>query len=820
MGTFAPLVRKPVPRASSAREKAEQASRQGQAGTEPPRAGPPAPDLRDSSRARLDDIANRAVAAASGLAMLQRQPTVGATHTPAETEAERAADGNGALPVAMPTALRSVTPHAPALIGKTRQRIAAGLAGGRPLPIDVRNTFEPALGLDLGPVRVHDDAAAGDAARSLRARAFTLGRDVVFGAGEYAPSTPGGKRLLAHELTHVAQQATLRGEARPVIQRADDPAHDLISQFTSLLGNLDEEGLGAELVRRAAARAYDAVQNVIDDLGSTDRDDVSLAFMEAASDALLGQIVSDERGRRLLDRLYDELTSGSVADDEQKQANRILKVKSSRIGAADLERIASGGAVKIFPFRIPGPTVLNDAPISAERRPDGGVHVKIPVHTLGTDEFKQETSTLPSEVAVSGITLPENEIVGVKLYDLGGPIKYAPALFLVELSNQTDTKVLEKAVGVAAIGLTLGAGALAGLGVEASVGARLLLFADRAALAIGALGIVIDDHRGLILSRFGAQGAEFLRVWDIVESAVALYGLARVAVTAPKLISALRNAFRSWRAVAAGVGGLGEDDLAVLAKINQATEGILNDTDALQAEAKPTPPANPASPPPGTDPAQAAPPEATRPTSPPAEAHVEPQRPTEPPPRPAPAAVPAVEFGHEPGYHSDRIFRDWLNHEIPSEGWKIHVSADAASAHAVADSVLPLLRKMGVNHKVVGTVQALERMGGTQAGKFITIYPDSTAHAKAIADAVDGALAGRGLSGPGISGERAIGGSNLVYTRYGGFTKSTVTSPQGAEVPDTRGQIKPPWVEDPWQQTPAGGTTPVKPGPGQGSPRE
>ncbi|HVV53029.1 MAG TPA: DUF4157 domain-containing protein, partial [Polyangia bacterium] len=566
-----------------------------------------------------------------------------------------------------------------------------------------------------------------------------------FGAGEYAPETAPGRRLLAHELTHVAQQAAAPGAAPPVILRADDPARDLISQFTSFL-NLDEEGLGGALVRRAAGREYDFVQNVIDDLGSTDRDDVSLAFMEAATDALLRQIVADERGRRLLDRLYDELTSGSVGDDEQAQATRILKLKSSRIAPAELERVAGGGAVKIFPLRIPGPTVLDDAPITAERRPNGGIHVKIPVHTLGADAFKQETSTLPSEVAVSGITLPENEIVGVKLYDLGGVIKYAPALFLVELSNQTDTKMLEKALGVAAIGLTVGAGALVGLGVEASATARVLLFADRAALAIGAVGVVIDDHRGLILSRFGAQGAEFLRVWDVVESAVALYGFARVVLAAPKLITALRGAYRSWRGVAAGVSGLGDDDLGALAKIEQTTEGILKDADDLQTAAKPpqAPGATPA-PPPGTDPAQAPTPQAAPAPAPPAEALPADQRPTRPPPRPQPAAIPAVEFGHEPGYHADRIFRDWLHHEIPAEGWKVHVSADAASAHAVADTVLPLLRKMGVNHKVVGTVQALERMSGTQAGKFITIYPDSAAQAKTIADAVDGALLGRGL---------------------------------------------------------------------------
>jgi hypothetical protein len=83
-----------------------------------------------------------------------------------------------------------------------------GLQGkGKPLPPSTRAFFEPRLGRDLGHVRVHAGAGAGEAARAVRARAFTVGRDVVFGAGQYAPGTVEGKKLLAHELAHVVQQA-------------------------------------------------------------------------------------------------------------------------------------------------------------------------------------------------------------------------------------------------------------------------------------------------------------------------------------------------------------------------------------------------------------------------------------------------------------------------------------------------------------------------------------------------------------------------------------------------------------------------------------
>jgi hypothetical protein len=78
--------------------------------------------------------------------------------------------------------------------------------GGRPLPETVRNYFEPRFGYDFSQVRVHTDSGAVESAQAVNARAFTLGKDMVFGAGQYAPEHEEGKKLIAHELTHVIQQ--------------------------------------------------------------------------------------------------------------------------------------------------------------------------------------------------------------------------------------------------------------------------------------------------------------------------------------------------------------------------------------------------------------------------------------------------------------------------------------------------------------------------------------------------------------------------------------------------------------------------------------
>src|SRR5437667_9620826 len=77
---------------------------------------------------------------------------------------------------------------------------------GQPLDAGTREFMEPRYGYDFSRVRVHTNARAAESARTVNALAYTVGKDVVFGEGEYEPGTSEGRRLLAHELTHVVQQ--------------------------------------------------------------------------------------------------------------------------------------------------------------------------------------------------------------------------------------------------------------------------------------------------------------------------------------------------------------------------------------------------------------------------------------------------------------------------------------------------------------------------------------------------------------------------------------------------------------------------------------
>lgn len=134
----------------------------------------------------------------------------------------RMRDGDGILPGGV------VHPDVEAAIAAAR---------GRGLPVDraVTNRVGAALGDSLSDVRIHRDAHAAGLARSVSARAFTVGSDIFFGSGEYEPTTQAGRELLTHELVHVVQQRgaapggplTVSHPRDALEQEAEDVSHDI-----------------------------------------------------------------------------------------------------------------------------------------------------------------------------------------------------------------------------------------------------------------------------------------------------------------------------------------------------------------------------------------------------------------------------------------------------------------------------------------------------------------------------------------------------------------------------------------------------------------
>lgn len=96
---------------------------------------------------------------------------------------------------------------APSVEPALEHGISRARGGGQPLPGDVRNRMEQSFGADFSNVRVHTDGESDSLNRSLQSRAFTTGQDLFFKGGEYNPASRQGRKLIAHELTHVVQQS-------------------------------------------------------------------------------------------------------------------------------------------------------------------------------------------------------------------------------------------------------------------------------------------------------------------------------------------------------------------------------------------------------------------------------------------------------------------------------------------------------------------------------------------------------------------------------------------------------------------------------------
>jgi len=144
---------------------------------------------------------------------LQRKLKIGATNDPLELEADRVADQVMAAPAhsidgGTPLRIQRFTGQtdrqadmtAPASVDRVLP------SPGRPLEPGLQQDMGQRFGHDFSQVRVHTGVAAERSAREVNANAYTVGHNIVFGAGQYVPASQGGRRLLAHELTHVLQQ--------------------------------------------------------------------------------------------------------------------------------------------------------------------------------------------------------------------------------------------------------------------------------------------------------------------------------------------------------------------------------------------------------------------------------------------------------------------------------------------------------------------------------------------------------------------------------------------------------------------------------------
>lgn len=229
-------------------------------------------------------------------------------------------------------------------------RIRSLRGGGRALPESARAFFEPRFGHDFGDVRVHSDPASAQLARSVDARAFTVGRDVVFGPGEFTPGTPEGRRLLAHELTHVVQQGAVGGAEKRVQRRVRE---ENVSCRNTGLRNPDLTGPEVvEAIRAADAEAITLARRAELLL------DFHLLFTRAGDpiDAEFDTILQEELGLSLANAAHHPLI--------EQQRDRFRRVRET-LESGYLRYMCRGGTVKLvgcqegpcgddFAFTCPG----------------------------------------------------------------------------------------------------------------------------------------------------------------------------------------------------------------------------------------------------------------------------------------------------------------------------------------------------------------------------------------------------------------------------------------------------------------------------------
>jgi hypothetical protein len=265
---FVPPVASPKSRAKTSKQSTDVARR-----------GPDIPEHRNSQQEMVDpgaqdarlrvswDFSKTPSFSSRSVGSLQKLPRflsrrsqaqtkfkVGAISDPLEREADRVAEE--AVRIPEPDCSNGSTQLQ---TGSLQPRLRVGAAGkpvewdlsgpspdsfrgrGSPLPAPVRGDFERRFHYSFGDVRVHDGSDAAESAHSIGARAYTWGRQIVFGAGEYLPGAPDGRKLLAHELAHVVQQ----GPGHPLVQRSPlsdsvKSAWDADHKIETLLARLEQ----------------------------------------------------------------------------------------------------------------------------------------------------------------------------------------------------------------------------------------------------------------------------------------------------------------------------------------------------------------------------------------------------------------------------------------------------------------------------------------------------------------------------------------------------------------------------------------------------
>lgn len=416
-------------------------------------------------------------------------------------------------------------------------------------------------------------------------------------AAELAKQTGMDQRAALAELR--AQEEASRREQTAMVQQMhlDDLASQneedrhipdpetLISQHNKWW-ELDKEGLARKLLRQAVQGNTEYVEKVFESLDWTDQDNVAVEFLKQANTPVLQKIRETEGGRRLILRVFNELSEGDKGADEEALGQWITELVMKKMTPEEFAEAKKRAL--IFPFKLPGFTVFDATNIRAEVKPSGKIHVKLSIraHRMGR---------LPMEAFLGGLDLNEDDLVGIKDYEQARTY-YVPALFLLQLANETDAATRQKMIETAGLAVSFGGGALAtgggrvvqGLAKGAQLGSRtgkVFQTLDTVATVADLSSSVIKEHQGYFIEQYGDAGRNIIEIIDKVSAASQIPGFARMATALPHLKTELRGAYDRWRTIRQMKKELSAADQA----IEKQFESLVKQFESLPENALPDP---------------------------------------------------------------------------------------------------------------------------------------------------------------------------------------------------------------------------------------
>ena len=338
----------------------------------------------------------------SSNAALQRKCACGGTPGPdGECESCKKKREAGLQRKESATAASSPPNYAPPIVHEVLR------SPGQPLEPALRHDMESRFGHDFSLVRVHTDDAAKQSARDVTAHAYTVGSDVVFGAGQFMPETHHGRRLIAHELTHVLQQS---GSKEGPVDQTHGPKVDQRTADGNAMVLSQLAGIPATQLQRAPASPKQPspadlsaivarLEAIIRSGGEVPADTrvIGAAIVEVDGEGYKG---SKER-RAISATATDDLGHGATVPHDVTPGNREFSGTRS---------IAGSGARREFPF-----SHINDAEMKLfegiakdlSRDAKGTVHFM----TMRVRQVKGQTVFEPYP-ACSGCTRASFEIAG------------------------------------------------------------------------------------------------------------------------------------------------------------------------------------------------------------------------------------------------------------------------------------------------------------------------------------------------------------------------------------------------------------------------